>query len=418
MAARIAATTFTVATGNCYRGNVTNDESPLGRVLIIGAGLGGLCLAQGLVGAGIDVAVYERDESPHFRDQGYRLSLKKTGVRALRECLPDHLFQLCVATAIRQATRMVFTDEQLSPRFTKPIPAAEPSEAGFGVNRLTLREILLAGLDETVYFGKTFRRYEQTTDGRIRACFADGTTDTGDLVVGADGTYSTVRRQLLPDAAVDESHRAIYGRTPLRDDTLGWLPDVLVDTFNRVIGPTGPENGFSVATCRVSEPVATAAARLAPGVTLTEVPDYLSWTVRMPEGLSSEVDAATLHRAAIDVVDGWHPAVGRLVAEADVAATFPVSVTAARPVRPWPTTSVTLLGDAIHTMSPGRGDGANIALKDAQLLRRALLEVTSGRAPLALATAAYEAEMLHYGFQAVAASRDHPFAPTGLGRFQ
>jgi 2-polyprenyl-6-methoxyphenol hydroxylase-like FAD-dependent oxidoreductase len=70
---------------------------------------------------------------------------------------------------------------------------------------------------------------------------------------------------------------------------------------------------------------------------------------------------------------------------------------------------VTLLGDAVHTMSPGRGDGANIALKDAQMLVRALRHAASGTASLASALRGYQTAMLEYGFQAVADSRDKPF---------
>ena len=115
-------------------------------VLIFGGGIGGLCLAQGLKKSGISVAVYERGRSAHFRGQGYRISLKEDGSQALRDCLPENLFNLCVATAIKSATRMVFLDYQLNQKFARPISPL-PSDTFFGVNRLTLREILLAGLD-------------------------------------------------------------------------------------------------------------------------------------------------------------------------------------------------------------------------------------------------------------------------------
>src|SRR5690242_17028395 len=94
-------------------------------ILIIGGGIAGLCLAQGLIGAGISVAVYERAASAAAGRQGYRLSLRKPGTDALRACLPGPLFQLCAATAIRPATRMVFTDQQLNPKFAKPVPSPE-----------------------------------------------------------------------------------------------------------------------------------------------------------------------------------------------------------------------------------------------------------------------------------------------------
>ena len=59
------------------------------KVLIVGAGTGGLCLAQGLAADHIDVEVFERDKTPVDRQQGYRLSLSATGNQALRACLPD-----------------------------------------------------------------------------------------------------------------------------------------------------------------------------------------------------------------------------------------------------------------------------------------------------------------------------------------
>lgn len=154
---------------------------------------------------------------------------------------------------------------------------------------------------------------------------------------------------------------------------------MLVDTFNRGTGPG--DTAISVATCRTREPVTAAAARLAPGLRLTEIPDYFSWTLPLRDEALHDADSATLHEAATALARPSHPAVQRLVAEADVPATFPVHITSVRPVAPWRVPNVTLLGDAIHTMSPGRGEGATIALRDAQLLRDALIDVTTGQAP-------------------------------------
>jgi len=68
---------------------------------------------------------------------------------------------------------MLFLDERLSPKFGKPLHHDLPGPGGFGVNRLTLREILLAGLD--VRFGKNFTGYSPAPDGRVTAHAADGT---------------------------------------------------------------------------------------------------------------------------------------------------------------------------------------------------------------------------------------------------
>src|SRR3981081_114085 len=70
-------------------------STPLHVLIVIGGGVGGLCLAQGLKKSGISVAVYERDTSARFRNQGYRISIQQDGARALRGCLPENLFRLC-----------------------------------------------------------------------------------------------------------------------------------------------------------------------------------------------------------------------------------------------------------------------------------------------------------------------------------
>jgi 2-polyprenyl-6-methoxyphenol hydroxylase-like FAD-dependent oxidoreductase len=272
-----------------------------------------------------------------------------------------------------------------------------------------LREILLARLGDAVHFGKDFEHYERLAGGRVRAHFADGTTATGDLLVGADGTNSAVRRLLLPAAGIDELDTAIYGRTPLTAGVLRWLPEVLVDSFTRILGSSG--TAMALTTCRTWAPVADAAARIAPDVRLTDVPDYVSWTLSPVDPAPVDPEGAPLHRRARELVAGWHPALRRIVDKADVAATYRFVISAAIPVEPWPAGNVTLLGDAIHTMTPGRGQGANTALRDAGLLRDALVDVAAGCLPLVDAVARYQAEMLRYGFQAVVDSLDRPFGP-------
>jgi choline dehydrogenase-like flavoprotein len=69
------------------------------KVLIIGAGLGGLTLAQSLVRAGIDVEVFERDKSPFDRPQGYRLHLDADAINAAREVLSPEVREVFEATS-------------------------------------------------------------------------------------------------------------------------------------------------------------------------------------------------------------------------------------------------------------------------------------------------------------------------------
>src|SRR6478752_1488024 len=78
----------------------TPSTAPL-RVLIIGAGTGGLCLAHGLKRAGIAVAVYERDRTRADGLYGYRVGIDPDGSRALHACLPPDLYDTFVATCAR-----------------------------------------------------------------------------------------------------------------------------------------------------------------------------------------------------------------------------------------------------------------------------------------------------------------------------
>jgi 2-polyprenyl-6-methoxyphenol hydroxylase-like FAD-dependent oxidoreductase len=75
-------------------------------VAVAGGGLGGLCLAQGLLKAGIDVTVYERDAALAIRRQGYRLHVDARAGRALEQCLPPESFAVFQATCGDAGTRL------------------------------------------------------------------------------------------------------------------------------------------------------------------------------------------------------------------------------------------------------------------------------------------------------------------------
>ena len=117
-------------------------------VLIIGGGIGGLCLAQGLRRRGVSVAVYERDRTPDARLQGYRLSIEPPGSAALHDCLPSGLWQILVATSGDQGERMGVFDEQLRQLREAP-PGADEMERA----RRNIRAALFAQLENVGGFG-------------------------------------------------------------------------------------------------------------------------------------------------------------------------------------------------------------------------------------------------------------------------
>src|SRR5688572_4067373 len=93
-------------------------------VVIVGGGLGGLCLAQGLKQSGIAVAMYERDRTPDDRLQGYRIHIEPQGNLALAACLPPALFNRYLATSGPGGSGYRITTDQLQELLFFPAPAA------------------------------------------------------------------------------------------------------------------------------------------------------------------------------------------------------------------------------------------------------------------------------------------------------
>jgi 2-polyprenyl-6-methoxyphenol hydroxylase-like FAD-dependent oxidoreductase len=169
-------------------------------VAIVGGGIGGLCLAQGLKKAGVSVRVYERDQSGTARTQGFRIHIDPDGSRALHECVPAELWDVFTATGGQFSQGFSLLTDQLEELFQRTgddIPP-DPIAQHRSISRVTLRALLLAGLEAEVEFGKRFVRFEELPAGRRRAYFDDGTFADADVLVGADGVNSPVRTQYLP----------------------------------------------------------------------------------------------------------------------------------------------------------------------------------------------------------------------------
>jgi 2-polyprenyl-6-methoxyphenol hydroxylase-like FAD-dependent oxidoreductase len=222
---------------------------------------------------------------------------------------------------------------------------------------------------------------------------------------------------MLPDAAVvDTGSRIIYGKTPLDDEARRLVPAALRDGFTAIIGG---HVGMAAGLVEFRQPPPDAATAIAPGVQLSPTGDYLMWAVsaqhdRFPESNTemAGMDAKALHAVASASIRTWHPDLCALLAKATVDETFFIRVRSAERVPPWAPSRVTLLGDAIHAMSPARGSGANTALMDASNLCDAL---TSGGTDLVAAIGAYEEKMRDYGFTAVEASRQAETHTAGRG---
>jgi len=391
-------------------------QTPLS-VMIIGAGTGGLCLAHALNRAGIDVQVYERDRTRADGLQGYRVGIDPHGLAALKAALPPDLFATFLATCARTPRYFNMLTERMSELLSVGIGESE-IDGGKSVSRMTLRQVLRTGLEERVHFDKTFVEYEQHADGRVTARFADGTNASADVLVGADGARSKVRRQLLPHARLENTGIvSIAAKVPMTEESRALLPPKVLDGITLISAPKGYGAIIHVMAFNWDEAGARSgvggndAALIEhwPGLLYDNTRDYLMWGVwgarRNVPADPMKLEAPARLALAMQMTDGWHPNLRALIRASYLSTTFALDVRTSVPVEPWPASNVTVLGDAIHLMTPGRGVGANTALRDAQLLGSQLVRVARGELELVDAVAGYEAQMRRYGFHAVAESR-------------
>ena len=373
-------------------------------VMIIGAGIGGLCLAQGLRRAGIPVTVYERSEARTDWLQGYRIHINPHGSRALHDSLPPAAWQRFLESVSVNGGGFGFATEQLDDllRFSgsEILPDAGPADGHYGASRISLREVLLSDLDDVVRLGKTFERYEIGADGLVTAHFSDGTSATADVLIGADGANSRVRRQLLPHAErIDTGVLAVAGKHRLNGAS---LPRSLREDANMVV-PV--DSGFLFTAVWQPDRKNLVEETAPDGFLLDNTTVYTFWAYadkasRFPADTESQ-SGDGLKSLVLDRTTDLAPALRELIGGSDPATVNAIRVRSAMPVEPWPTGRVTLLGDAIHNMTPMAGIGANTALRDADLLRRQLIAVPSGEQDLVPALHEYEEQMRRYGFAAV-----------------
>lgn len=367
-------------------------------IIICGAGISGLALGQGLKKANVPFRIFERDPALNMRSQGYRVGINYVGIAALREILPDKLFeQLNACSAIPAITPDEAGRRIDALKGEKLESFTLPNHERLNCDRTVLRRVLIQGLEDCVSFGKEFSKFDVLSDNTVKVHFNDGTEIVGCMLVGADGTRSRVRKQLLPSIKlIDTEGRFIYGKTPLTKEVEQKL-NKHADFFCIIQQPIKGR----VLTC-LMEPV-----RFKENEFRKELPeDYIYWVLGgckdifdMGDDELMKLGPEECAAESIRMTKQWDESFHVIF---DAQTTNKTSILALESskedIEAWETQDcVTFLGDSIHTMSPTAGVGTVTAVRSAAALTRAIREDGVTRESLTK----YEKEMRAFASEAI-----------------
>ncbi|QQK44269.1 Aromatic-ring hydroxylase-like [Penicillium digitatum] len=329
------------------------SDSP---ILIIGAGISGLVLAQYLQRQDIPFRIFDRDSAINARSGGWGLTLHWS-LPALRELLPEHIVERLPETFVNKEAsgrgdtgRFQFFDLKSGDALYS-IPAAERIR----VSRVRLRELLTTGVD--VQWDRNFRDIESIAD-QITAHFEDGTSYTGRLLVACDGSRSRTREILYPGVQMNQLPVQLLGASTLYSaEELGGIE--LIDPF--IFQGSHPESNVFLFFSFLDTPnnfensskdryhcqiiTSWADSKQIP------VPDANAERIALIKKVTdgwSEPFRSLIHKLPDDVevrsirIEDWMFSLGR-------AHAHPRAV---------------LMGDSAHTMTMFRGEGANNAIVD------------------------------------------------------
>lgn len=367
-------------------------------ILISGAGLASLLLARSLLRSHIPFRVFERDASLSSRGQGYRLRLSSEGLDAVESVLDrvawQKFYDRCGKTGGGgMQTVDAITGEVVDEQANTGSSLGSREGKVVGIARGDMRNLFMEGCEQFVHFNKHIKGYELTDSG-VRAVFSDGThSEEGSMLIGGEGINSYIAKQLSGgDLKVyDTGARGIHGQAPTTSfKGLG-------EGVFRLVDNSKPGGSFTVITNVRANDMDD------PGI-------QFGWTmVGQPGVIKAPNDDYTIvgetaAKIARQLTSKWHSRLRPLFEECDESesAFWKITISTPSGVPEWPNEPrVTVIGDAVHSMTPAGGLGANTAVRDSALLGRLLHEAGGYKEGL---TAVYEKEMRVYGSEAVGTS--------------
>lgn len=310
----------------------------LKRIVVIGAGIGGLSAAIALRKAGYSVVVYE--QTPRFAEAGAGLSLWANAVKGLRKLGIEETLS-CSRITSGEIRSWKGATLQHSPMQSLERKLGAPAIA---IHRADLHRILLAALpDQSVQIGKAFVGFEQSKKS-VAVFLSDGSTLETDLLIGADGIHSAVRRQAFPNVQPRYAGYAAWrGVTIVRGNV----------EYNQSIETWGRGARFGI--------VPIGGKRI-----------YWFATANLPAGQRPGLEQRK--KDLIERFHGWHSPIEALIQGTSPADILYNDICDLEPLPTWSIGRVTLLGDSAHATTPNLGQGACQAIESAIILARCLMQ--------------------------------------------
>ena len=320
------------------------------KVLIAGAGIGGLTAAACLLQRGFKVALYE--QASQLSEVGAGVQSSANAVRVLYDLgLKSQLDKVAVRPKAFEFRR--YNTAELLHR----IPLGESHEATHGapyfhLHRADIHELLaqkVYGLDPgCIHLNAKVDKFEETNQG-VSLHLSDGLCVQGDVLIGADGIKSVIRSQILGQTPVTYTGDIAWrGVIPVNR-----LPADIMDRISTVW--CGPKKHAVMYYLRGGSLMNFV------GLVEHDQPETESWTQKRPwEELKADFS-------------GWHPVVQTVIDAIDKDACYRYALNNRPPVSNWSTAKATLLGDAAHPTLPYMASGAAMAIEDAAVITRCLL---------------------------------------------